>query len=88
MWKSRPLLVSAVGGLRDQVVDGEHGLLLADPGDIPSAAEGIRRLLADRQLAARLGTSARRRAAERFLPDRHLLDWAQLIEEIVPAAVT
>jgi trehalose synthase len=88
MWKSRPLLVSAVGGLRDQVVDGEHGLLLADPGDIPAAAEGIRRLLADRQLAARLGANARRRAAEWFLPDRHLLDWAQLIEEIVPAAVT
>ena len=38
MWKSRPLLASAVGGLRDQVVHGQSGLLLDDPADLGAAA--------------------------------------------------
>jgi len=82
MWKARPLLASAVGGIKDQVTAGEHGLLLADPCDLAAAADGIRRLLADRGLAARLGASARRRAADQFLLDRHLLEGARLIEDI------
>jgi trehalose synthase len=80
MWKARPLLASAVGGLRDQVVHGESGLLVADPRDLTSVAEGIRRLLSDPELATRLGGNAQRRVTEQFLPDRHLLDWARVIE--------
>lgn len=83
MWKSRPLLANAVGGLRDQVVSGESGLLLDDPDDGASATEAIRRLLTDHELAARLGAGARRQVAERFLPDRHLLDWVRLIDDVV-----
>ncbi|MFE6691525.1 glycosyltransferase [Streptomyces sp. NPDC057743] len=81
MWKRRPLVASAVGGLRDQLDDDRHGLLLDDPRDIPAAAAAIRRLLTDPALAARLGAGARERVAERFLPDRHLTQWAQLIED-------
>jgi trehalose synthase len=87
MWKARPLLATAVGGLRTQVTDRESGLMVGDPLDIDSAAEGIRRLLTGFEFAARLGAAARRRVHERFLPDRHLLDWATLIEDIVQAEV-
>jgi trehalose synthase len=83
MWKSRPLLASAVGGLRDQVTDGEDGLLLDDPTDIAGAAKNLRRILGDPALAARLGAAARRRVTARFLPDRHLLDWAKLLEDLI-----
>ena len=31
MWKRRPVVGSAVGGIADQLVDGETGLLVADP---------------------------------------------------------
>ncbi len=79
MWKGRPLLASAVGGLQDQLEHGEHGLLLRDPCDPREAAAGLQRLLADRPLAERLGAAARRRVRERYLPDRHLLDWAGLL---------
>jgi glycosyltransferase involved in cell wall biosynthesis len=36
-------------------------------------------LLDDPALAARLGANARQRAFEKFLPDRHLEQWAGLI---------
>ena len=30
MWKARPVVATAVGGIQDQIVDGESGVLLAD----------------------------------------------------------
>ncbi|MDH2426547.1 glycosyltransferase [Sphaerisporangium sp. TRM90804] len=82
MWKARPLLAAAAGGLRDQVRDGETGLLLGDPADLAAAATGIRMLSTDRALAGRLGAAARRRVHDQYLPDRQLLDWARLIESL------
>jgi trehalose synthase len=79
MWKSRPIVASAVGGIVDQIVDGQHGLLIADPCDLAAFGAAISRLLEDPALARRLGAAARQRASEEFLPDRHLEQWATLI---------
>ncbi len=87
MWKARPLVASAVGGLREQVVPGESGLLVDDPRDVAATGRLIRALLADDDLAERLGAGARRRVHERFLPDRHLLDWGAVVEQLAGAGV-
>src|SRR6266508_2890121 len=34
MWKEKPIVASAVGGIVDQIVSGEHGLLIDDPRDL------------------------------------------------------
>ena len=39
MWKGRPVVGSAVGGIVDQIVPGETGLLLEDPSDLATFAE-------------------------------------------------
>jgi trehalose synthase len=86
MWKSRPVVASAVGGITDQIVDGESGLLLGDPGDLAGLGALVSRVLASPTEAARLGENARHRVIERFLPDRQLLQHAALLHDLLDRA--
>jgi glycosyltransferase involved in cell wall biosynthesis len=69
MAHARPVVASAVGGLRDLVVDGETGYLV-EPGDRAALREALERLLADRDLRRRLGAAGRERAAKHFSWER------------------
>jgi trehalose synthase len=82
MWKGRPVVASAVGGITDQVVHGEHGLLVEDPTDLRAFADAIDLLLGDPCCAEELGRSARSRVIDRFLGDRHLAQYANLLERL------
>jgi trehalose synthase len=82
MWKRRPVIASRVGGIQDQIVDGESGVLVDDPRDLDTFARALRELLCDRPRAARLGVAAEHRAREEFLGLRHLLQFASLIEKL------
>ena len=55
MWKGRPVVASAVGGIVDQIVSGEHGLLVDDPRDPAAFGQAVRRLLDDPPCAELLG---------------------------------
>ncbi len=83
MWKARPVVASAVGGIQDQIIDGEHGLLVDDPTDGEEFGTALRRLLGDNPYAERLGSQARERTSDRFLGGRHLIDYAKLLEGIL-----
>ena len=83
MWKGRPVVASAIGGIQDQIVDGEHGLLLEDPRDLDAFAHALSRLLDDAELAAELGTGAHERVYDRFLGDRHLEAYADLFRTML-----
>jgi trehalose synthase len=82
MWKSRPIVASAVGGIRDQITSGEHGLLVEDPRDLRSFGGAVERLLREPEEAARLGAHARARALAEFLGDRHLEQYAELFARL------
>jgi len=85
MWKSRPIVASAVGGIADQVAHGLHGLLVDDPHDLRAFGSAVARLLSDPEEAARLGARARERAVREFLGDRHLEQYAQLFRSMAAA---
>ena len=55
--RGRPVVATRVGSLRDLVRDGETGLLV-EPGDAAGLARAIVTLLADRELASRMGAAA------------------------------
>jgi trehalose synthase len=82
MWKSRPVIGSAVGGIIDQVAEGT-GILLPDPADLQAFGRAARRLLDDRAEATRLGQSAHAYVRENFLEDIHLLRYAQLLGTLI-----
>jgi trehalose synthase len=78
MWKARPVVATAVGGIQDQIVDGEHGLLIADPRDLDAYAAALVRLLGDAALAKQLGARARQHVRDTFLGDTHLIRYIDL----------
>jgi trehalose synthase len=82
MWKARPIVASAVGGIADQVVDGEHGLLIDDPHDLAAFGVAVERLLRDGDEARMLGRRARARAADELLGDRHLAQYGHLFARL------
>ena len=82
MWKARPIVASAVGGIVDQIDDRVHGLLVDDPGDLAAFGAAVEALLRDRAEAARLGANARERAVSEFLGDRHLEQYGRLFEQL------
>jgi trehalose synthase len=77
MWKGRPVIGSAVGGIQDQVVNG-GGILLPDPADLSAFGREVRGLLDDPERADRMGLAGRAYTRARYLTDRHLLQFAEL----------
>ena len=73
-----------MGGIQDQIEDDVNGVLLADPADLGTFADALRRLLEAPQDAQRLGARARECVRAPFLGPRALLQYAELIGHYVP----
>ena len=82
MWKARPVLASAVGGIQDQVEHGVSGMLLRDPTDASRFAAMLKQLLEDRVLADRLARNAKLRAGQLYLALNSLVRYAGLLEHL------
>ena len=84
MWKARPVLASAVGGIVGQVPPGT-GVLLHDPTDLDAFGTALTDLLARPDDMKRLGRRARRHVRARYLSDRQLVDHAHLLQRLASA---
>jgi trehalose synthase len=82
MWKARPVVGSAIGGIQDQV-DESCGILLQDPTDLVAFGDALKALLDDPAKAREMGEAARQRAIEHFISTRHLSQYVQLFTELV-----
>lgn len=70
MAAARPIVATNAGGVPDIVRDGQEALLVP-AGDVDAMADAIARLLAEDELAARLGRAAEARVREEFPLWRH-----------------
>ena len=84
MWKARPVIASATGGIQDQIQDGVHGLLLSDPHDLAAYGAAIRCVLRNPALATGLGERARERVRDELLSPRELIQYLELVARIDP----
>jgi trehalose synthase len=83
MWKSRPVVASRIGGIQDQIVHGESGLLLDDPTDPAEFGSAVTSFLDDPERAEKVGRDARERVRDEFLGARHLIQYVDLIESLL-----
>lgn len=83
MWKARPVVASKIGGIQDQIIDGENGLLIPDPTDLKAYGDLVSQLLADPEQARKIGDAARERVRKDFLGPRHLLQYLDVIQKLV-----
>lgn len=79
---ARPVVATDVGGVASVVVDGKTGFL-ARAGDDAGIAHGLRMLMDDRSLAARLGAAGRDHVRERFTHTRLVSDVEKLYDSLI-----
>jgi trehalose synthase len=83
MWKGRPVVASRVGGIQDQVVEGETGILVEDPRDLAGFARAIESVLADRGRCSRMGDAGRERVRDSYLAVDRLREYVGLISTLL-----
>jgi trehalose synthase len=86
MWKERPVVATAVGGIRDQIIDGESGILIDDPRDLRDFGAALRDLLDHPEEARRMGRAARERIRREFLGTRSLVQYVGFLERLLGAS--
>jgi trehalose synthase len=72
LWKRKPVIGGAVGGIKLQIIDGVTGFLVHSP---EGATTRIAQLLRDRKLRERMGENGYQHVKQNFLVTRHVKDY-------------
>ena len=80
LWKGRPTVAGAVGGIRVQITDGETGWLVASPAE---CAEACIEILRDPQEARVRALKGKEVVRRHFLTPRLLRDWLVLFNRLL-----
>lgn len=83
---ARPMVMSDIGGAREQVRHGDNGLLFP-PGNIAALADQLRRL-AEPRLRRRMGERSRERVTQDFDVGRMVRRYEEALLELVPGPGT
>ncbi len=83
MWKGRPVVASATGGILDQIEDGVTGLLLSNPLDLKAFGTAILEMLDAPERAQQIGLAAHERVRKAFLENRHTLQYVDLLGRVL-----
>lgn len=76
LWKEKPMVAGAVGGITMQIIDGECGFLANSNSEY---VDKVERLLDSPQLASQMGSQGKQRVLDNFLITRLLRDHLNLI---------
>jgi trehalose synthase len=75
LWKARPFIGGAVGGIPLQVKDGETGYLVSSPAE---CAQRSLEILREPELGKKLGRAGKEHVRKNFLSPRLLRDWLKI----------
>jgi trehalose synthase len=82
LWKEKPVVASKVGGITLQIQNGVSGFLVP-PNDTSQFAEIIVRIMKDKKLAHELGRQGKATIRKKFLVTRLLLDYLNLVHQLL-----
>jgi glycosyltransferase involved in cell wall biosynthesis len=77
-----PVIATAVGGIPEQIIDGETGFLTR-PGDAADMAEKIIQLLENDDLLHKMGIAAGKYAQINFSSERMVNDYLNFYQEVL-----
>ena len=83
MWKGKPVVAGRIGGIQDQIVDGDSGILIDHPRNLEAFGAAINRLISDPERAGRIGLAAKERVRSEFLGTRHLTQYLHLLAALI-----
>jgi trehalose synthase len=83
MWKRRPVVGSRVGGIQDQIVDGETGCLVDDPRNLGGFARAIEQILGDPERAREMGEAGHQRVIDEYLAVHRLREYVDLLAALI-----
>jgi len=76
MWKKKPVIGGAVGGIKLQIINGITGFLVYSP---EGAAHRTMQLLSEPELCERMGENGYRLVKDNFLVTRHVKDYILVV---------
>lgn len=76
LWKKKPVIGGAVGGIKKQIINGITGFLV---NSVEGAAFRIEEILTHPELGEKLGANGREHVRTNFLLTRHLKDYILLL---------
>lgn len=82
LWKGKPVVGTNVGGIPTQIEDGENGFLV-EPRDRNAMSDRIIEILKNKSLEKKMGKKARETVKNNFLLTRLLLDYLDLIDDVM-----
>ncbi|MDD5071523.1 MAG: glycosyltransferase [Patescibacteria group bacterium] len=80
LWKGTPVIGGNVGGIPNQIIDGQNGYLV---NNIKECADRIVELLGNGERRKKMGEFGREYVKENFLITRHLLDYIKLSKRLL-----
>jgi len=79
LWKAKPVIASAVGGIPMQIIHERSGILIKSPEETEYY---LKKVLSDPGYAMRLGENGREHVRRNFLITRHIRDCLRLFGEL------
>jgi glycosyltransferase involved in cell wall biosynthesis len=82
MAMAKPIIATYIDGLREQIIDGESGILLP-PEDPNALTSSIVKLLNDPQLAVRIGSNARKHVETEFPVEKMIMATNEVYQSLI-----
>nr|2X6Q_A Chain A, Trehalose-synthase Tret [Pyrococcus horikoshii]2X6Q_B Chain B, Trehalose-synthase Tret [Pyrococcus horikoshii]2X6R_A Chain A, TREHALOSE-SYNTHASE TRET [Pyrococcus horikoshii]2X6R_B Chain B, TREHALOSE-SYNTHASE TRET [Pyrococcus horikoshii] len=79
MWKGKPVIGRAVGGIKFQIVDGETGFLVRDANE---AVEVVLYLLKHPEVSKEMGAKAKERVRKNFIITKHMERYLDILNSL------